>query len=390
MSIKDMSEELGNKFRDIEPLHDHEVKQTMQELLVDTGFMTALQYVMPGMDWDDFGKETSQYENKYDFQSRLIAPLIWGIARKTSSGITSSRWEVVEDEKPHLILSNHRDIILDAGILNIMRHERGLPTTEIGIGDNLLIYPWIKKIVRMNKSFLVKRNVNVRQMLESLKQLSGYIHYAITRKNESVWLAQREGRAKDSDDRTQPSLLKMLSLAPEGGSFIENLKELDLVPLAISYEYDPCDYLKAQEFQVKRDDPEYTKTQKDDLKNMETGLLGFKGHIHFQFGDPITDKLDAFVDLDRKALPEAVANIIDTEIHKNYKIYPCNYMAYDMLYGEQRFIDKYTEEEKDQFIAYLDGQIGKVRVENPDLDFLKVKLLEMYSNTLKNNLATQQ
>lgn len=389
MSIKDMSEKLEDKFRDIEPLRDEEVKQAIQELLVDPGFMTAIQYVIPSMDWDDFERETSQYENKFDFQSRLIAPLVWGIARKTSSSITSSKWDGLEDGKPHLILSNHRDIILDAGILNIMRHDRGMPTTEIGIGDNLLIYPWIKKIVRMNKSFLVKRNVNVRQMLDTLKQLSEYIHYAITHKNESVWLAQREGRAKDSNDRTQPSLLKMLSLSPEGGAFLDNIRELDIVPLAISYEYDPCDYLKAQEFQLKRDCPDYAKTQKDDLKNMETGLIGFKGDIHFQFGSPINDRLDGFVGLDRKALPEAVAACIDSEIHRNYKIYPCNYIAYDMLYEEERFTDKYTQTQKDEFNSYLAGQIGRIHITKPDVDFLKKKLLEMYSNTLKNNLSTQ-
>lgn len=389
MSIKNISETADDKFKDIAPLHDDEVKQTIMELLVDPGFMTALQYVIPDVDWDAFSRETTQFTSKFEFQSKVISPIVWGIARKTSKEITSSNWDYLEKDGFHLILSNHRDIILDAGILNIMRHEKGIPTTEIGIGDNLLIHPWIKKIVRLNKSFIVQRGVSVRQMLEVSKQLSEYIHHVITAKGESIWLAQREGRAKDSDDRTQLSLLKMLSLAPEGVPFIDSIKELKIVPLSISYEYDPCDYLKAQEFQMKRDNPEYKKSPKDDLKNMETGLLGFKGDIHFQFGQPISDRLDAFRDLDKKAQLQAVADCIDFEVHRNYKIYPCNYIAYDTLYGEGRFSDQYTRDQRQQFIAYIDSRINKINLENPDVDFLKHKLLEMYSNTLKNHIIAQ-
>ena len=263
-----------NKFVDIAPLEDKDVKQAIQELLVDPGFMYAVKYIIPDINWEEFSSEMLKYNTKFDFQSKMIAPTVWALANKTSSGITSSGWENI-DENSHLIISNHRDIILDAGLLNILRNEKGLATTEIAIGDNLLIHPWIEKLVRLNKSFLVKRGVSVRQMLEVSSHMSEYIHHVINDKKESVWLAQREGRAKDSNDRTQESVLKMLALSAPSGGFTERIKSLNILPLSISYEYDPCDYLKAMEFQLKRDNPEYKKAQIDDLRNMEIGLLGF-------------------------------------------------------------------------------------------------------------------
>lgn len=376
---------LDNKFDDIAPVKDSEVKEIIQELLVDPGFIHAVKYVLPNVDWTDFSKEMSSYKDKYDFQTKMISVFVWGMASSRSTSITASNWEKLGN-KPHLIISNHRDIILDAGLLNILRYHQGLPTTEIAIGDNLLIYPWIEKLVRLNKSFLVKRGVSVRQMLAVSTHLSEYIHHVINTKKESVWLAQREGRAKDSNDRTQTSLLKMLTLGSKQKTAAEALLDLDIAPLSISYEYDPCDYLKAMEFQLKRDDVEYKKEQKDDLRNMEIGLLGFKGEIHFAFGECINDKLEPIKILDKKEQLESIAQIIDREIHKNYKIYPINYIALDLLNNEDRFKDKYTEEQVSTFKEYINNQLDKIEIPNKDVPFLKSKLLEMYSNTLKNYL----
>ena len=376
---------VDSKFDDIAPIEDSDVKNTIQELLIDPGFMHAVKYVLPDVDWDEFSKEMSSYNNKYDFQSKMISVFVWGIASSRSTAITASGWEKISD-KPHLIISNHRDIILDAGLLNVMSNREGLQTTEIAIGDNLLIYPWIEKVVRLNKSFLVKRGVSVRQMMDVSTHLSEYIHYVINEKKESVWLAQREGRAKNSDDRTQPSLLKMLTLGTESRNTVESLMNLNIVPLSISYEYDPCDYLKAMEFQLKRDNIEYKKEQQDDLRNMEIGLLGFKGEIHFSFSDCINEKIYSVGHLEKKLQLETIAQIIDQEIHKNYKIYPINYIAYDLLYKQSSFEDKYTTEQVENFNKYISNQIEKISLPNKDVLFLESKLLEMYSNTLKNNL----
>ena len=263
---------MSSKFDDIAPLYDHEVKQAIQDILVDPGFQHAVKYIMPEIDWAEFSAEMSKYATKKEFQSRMIYPVIKALGMRVSSSMKLDNWESIDRSVEHLFLSNHRDIVLDAGLLNILRHEKGFETTEIAIGDNLLIHPWIDKLVRLNKSFIVRRGLSIKERLIASKHMSEYIHYAISEKKESVWIAQREGRAKNSDDRTQDSLLKMLALYPEDKSFIESLKELNLIPLSISYEYDPCDYLKAKEFQQKRDNPDFKKTQRDDLLNMEIGI----------------------------------------------------------------------------------------------------------------------
>lgn len=376
-------------YDDIAPLYDHEVNQTIQELLTDPGFTNAVGYMIPGVDWAEFKNQISSFETKFDFQKKLIYPVVYSIGRKTSTAIESTNWENISRDKQHLFLSNHRDIVLDAGLLNILRFDHGFETTEIGIGDNLFVYPWIKKLVRLNKSFIVKRAVSGREMLLASRHMSEYIHYVINHKKESIWLAQREGRAKDSNDRTQESLLKMLTMTPPGMSFIDSLKDLNIIPLSLSYEYDPCDYLKAKEFQLKRDNPEYKKTQRDDLINMEQGILGFKGHIHFQFGKQINDELDniAASEPDKKLQVHLAAECIDREVHRNYRIYPINYIAYDMLNRSSVFKDNYTEKQVEDFKNYINRQIEKIDIEEKDNDFLWSKFLEMYSNTLKNHLA---
>lgn len=379
----------SDRFSDIAPLEDDQVKSTIQELLVDPGFLHAVKYILPDVNWEEFSAEMSKYNTKFDFQSQMIAPTVWGLTKRTATSVESSGWENISRDRSHLFISNHRDIILDAGILNISLNSKGLETTEIAIGDNLLIHPWIEKLVKLNKSFLVKRGVSVRQMLEVSKHMSEYIHYTINEKKESVWLAQREGRAKDSNDRTQESLLKMLALWPETGCFVDRIKELNIIPMSISYEFDPCDYLKAKEFQLKRDNPEYKKAQIDDLRNMEIGLLGFKGNIHFRFGRVINDNLDPIKELEKKEQTSAVAHVIDREIHLNYEFFPCNYIAFDLLNQTDRFVEKYNDDQKADFENYLAKQMNKIDLENKDIPFLRLKLLEMYSNTLKNYLIAK-
>ncbi|MFQ9314697.1 hypothetical protein [Dysgonomonas mossii] len=379
---------MSSKFDDIAPLYDHEVKQAIQDILIDPGFQHAVKYIMPEIDWAEFSAEMSKYATKKEFQSRMIYPVIKALGMRVSSSMKLDNWESIDRSVEHLFLSNHRDIVLDAGLLNILRHEKGFETTEIAIGDNLLIHPWIDKLVRLNKSFIVRRGLSIKERLIASKHMSEYIHYAISEKKESVWIAQREGRAKNSDDRTQDSLLKMLALYPEDKSFIESLKELNLIPLSISYEYDPCDYLKAKEFQQKRDNPDFKKTQRDDLLNMEIGILGKKGNVVFRFGNCINDELDKITEPDKRLQPEIAAQIIDKEIHRNYEIFPCNYIAYDLFYKQTRFEDKYTSEQLEEFKDYLDKQIKKIDLDYIDYDFVWDKMLEMYSNTLKNYLAT--
>lgn len=380
---------ITDKYDDIAPLYDHHVEQTIKDLLIDPGFQHAVRYIMPDINWDEFSAAMSRYKNKKDFQSEMIYNTVWMLGRRSTTELKGDKWENIDNSKQHLFLSNHRDIVLDAGFLNILRRSQGLDTTEIAIGDNLLIHPWIEKLVRMNKSFIVRRGLSIREQLTSSKHMSEYIHYAIAEKGESVWMAQREGRAKDSNDRTQESLLKMLTLGQDK-PFVESLKELNIIPTSISYEYDPCDYLKAKEFQMKRDNPDYKKSQRDDLLNMEIGILGQKGQVIFRFAECINDELDKITTSEKRLQVELAAKIIDKAIHRNYEFFAGNYIAYDLLNSEKRFAEKYTSEEVNNFETYLKNQIAKIDLDYIDFDFCRHKMLEMYSNTLKNNLAATE
>lgn len=383
----------NTKFNDIAPLPEECVKQAIKDLLKDPGFEHAVRYIIPDVDWNKFSQQMLAFNSRKEFQYIMIYQTMWALASRVTSGLRGEGWENLDKEMSYTIMSNHRDIVLDASFLNILCVKHGFKTTEIAIGDNLLIHDWIDKLVRLNKSFIVRRGISVRQMLMASKHLSEYIHYAVNEKNESVWIAQREGRAKDSNDKTQESVLKMLSLAPEGGSFIDNLKDINILPVSISYEYDPCDYLKAKEFQLKRDNPEYKKSQRDDLLNMEIGILGNKGKVVFRFGTCINNELDKIkaAEADKRIQAELVGKCIDNQIYRNYEIYPCNYIAYDLLNNEKRFTDKYTNDEVESFKTYIYSQLDKIDdLPNKDLPFLYTKMLEMYSNTLKNHLAASK
>lgn len=375
-------------FEDIRPLNQDEVQAAIEELLASEEFRHALRYVKPDLDCDQLSAAMRACKTKEQFKSTLAYDAVMTVAKKTTFSLTiSGRSRLPEGKPACTFISNHRDIVLDASFLNVMLYDVGYGMTQVAIGDNLLIRPWIKTFVRLNNSFIVKRGVSVRQMLEVSGTLSAYINHTIKDTKESIWIAQREGRAKDSNDRTQPSVLKMLCMAG-GKDIIGNLKSLNIVPVAISYEFDPCDYLKAQEFQLKRDNPEYHKTQRDDLLNMETGILNNKGRVHFTISQLINDQLDQLdPNMDRNELFAAVASIIDKEIYRHYRFYPNNYVAYDLLSGTRRFSDHYGLKDKKAFEDYLQKQLDKIVIPNKDENFLRKKILEMYANPLKNFLA---
>lgn len=377
------------EFDDIRPLYDSEVKEAIEFLLNDKMFRAAVEPVVAPVSWDDFSKQMRGFNTIYDFQKNVIYNIILKFIKHNVEKIELLNPNEIDLNQSHTYISNHRDIILDAGLLNILLEEHGYETTEIAIGDNLLIYPWITTLVRLNKSFIVKRDIPVRQILQASQHLSEYMHKTIADKKQSVWIAQREGRAKDSNDRTQASMLKMLTLADRKNP-LESLKALNIVPLSISYEYDPCDFLKAQEFQLKRDIEDFKKSKQDDLINMLTGIQGYKGNVCFRFCSPLNDKIDALSESqNRTTLLQEVADLIDREIYKNYDIYPINYIAYDILNNSDTFSSKYSAEEKDNFIAYVNKQVEKIKIENKDVDFLGTKIIEMYANILINHLSVQ-
>ena len=379
---------MNQEFDEIRPYYDEELPAVYEELIADPAFRQVAGASMPDLPFDRLAALMRSCKTKQDFQVNICYNILKRIIREATQGVTFDNSAQPDRGSAYTYVSNHRDIVLDSGFLSLMLVEQGQDTVEIAIGDNLLIYPWIKKLVRINKSFIVQRALTMRQMLEASARMSRYMHHTIRDKHQSIWIAQREGRAKDSSDRTQESILKMMAMAGEG-DIISRLQEMNIVPLAISYEYDPCDYLKAREFQQKRDNPDYKKTTADDLLNMQTGLLGYKGRVHLCTAPCINDQLEA---LDR-SLPKQelflrAAGLVDRGIFVNYRLYPNNYAAADLLEGGNRFASHYTAEDKRHFTDYVARQLARIDLPGKDEVFLREKLLLMYANPLRNQLNT--
>jgi len=379
----------AQKYDDIRPYREEEMPEVMNRLLSDPQFCSIMSKANAGIPIEELKTKLRQLKNIYDFQVKFICPMLYMLVKEHASSLDMSGFKYLDKSKSYTYISNHRDIILDSAFLDILLVEKGLDTVEIAIGDNLLIYPWLKDLARLNKTFLVKRGLPIRQQLSASIELSSYMHYTIEEKNQSIWLAQREGRAKDSNDRTQESVLKMLNLGGSG-SVLENIASMNIVPVSISYEYDPCDYLKAMEMQLKRDNPDYKKNQQDDLLNMQTGLMGYKGRIFYKMNPCISDELLKMeAGMHKNELFEKIAKLVDRNIHLGYHLYPGNYIASDQLDGLNRFAHSYSANERDHFLAYLKQQLDKIDMPNKEEDFLRKRMLEMYSNPLKNKLEVE-
>ena len=373
------------EFDEIRPYSPEELPQIFKELLADPSFQAVLTNIIPGVPVEMLAAKLYQCKTNLDVQKTFFHKLLHDIIDKYSDGFDMDTSSLSDKSRNYTFVSNHRDIVLDPGFLSVGLLDNGFPNTvEIAIGDNLLIFPWIKKLVRVNKAFIVQRTINRKQILESSMRMSRYIHFALTQKKENIWIAQREGRAKDSNDRTQDSVLKMLAMAGEG-DIIDRLKELNIVPTALSYEYDPCDYLKAQEMQQKRDIEGFKKSQEDDLNNMQTGIFGYKGRVHFQPAPCINEELEALRGLPKTEVFSKISELIDVHIHRNYRIYPGNYVACDLLEGGQTFASHYTNDDKVRFENYLQKKLDMIQLPNKDEAFLRRCMLTMYANPALNH-----
>ena len=426
------------EFDEIRPYEPEEMEQAFNDLIHDRQFSLVMKGFAP---WLPKSVRNAVLKLAFkgvktplDFQLRFMKPIVQYIIRKHTDGTTfddsalkgnhNYPLSTINSQLRYTFVSNHRDIVLDSAFLDLLLIKAGHPTTvEIGIGDNLLIYPWIKRLVRMNKAFTVRRGLSPKEMLRSSQLMSRYIHYAVTQKNENIWIAQREGRAKDSNDRTQDSVLKMLALGGplsvnseelivnsydmhegENSSSMSNhnyklstmnykllssLKELNIVPLTISYEFDPCDYLKAQELQERRDIPGFKKSRQDDLDNMKTGIFGYKGRVHYHCATPVNQWIDELAELPKTEFFAAMAQRMDKDIHRGYQLFPCNYIALDDLNGTTEHAAHYTDADRQRFETYLSGQLAKISIPNKDEAFLRECMLNMYANPLRNKLAAE-
>jgi len=389
------------EFDEIRPYEPEEMKQAFEDLLNDRQFNIIMKGFAPWLPKSVrnglLRLAFKGVKTPLDFQKRFMKPVVNYVIHKHTDGCSFddavkqgdgsfvTLRDVTKEPSPcFTFISNHRDIVLDSAFLDVKLVEAGYPTTvEIGIGDNLLIYPWIKRLVRMNKAFTVRRGLSLRETLAASQLMSRYIHFAVTRKKENIWIAQREGRAKDSNDRTQDAVLKMLAM---GG----DLMELNIVPLTISYEYDPCDYLKAQEFQQKRDNPTFKKSRQDDLDNMKTGIFGYKGRVVYRTAAPINTWIDELKDVPKTEFFKDVAERMDREIHRGYELFPCNYIALDELNGNKDNASHYTDADKQRFEKYLSGQIAKISIPNKDEAFLRERILTMYANPAVNKMINDK
>ncbi len=381
--------QIPSEFEEIRPFMPEELPAAYAQLIADPQFRVAMSYVFPEMPFEELAEKMVTCKTGLDFEKMFCYPFLKDLPIKYGKGMDMDA-SAIDNQRRYTFVTNHRDIVLDSGLLSVLLLDSGFQTTlEIAIGDNLLSLPWVKTLVRVTKSFIVQRALTMRQMLESSARLSKYMHFAIGEKNENIWIAQREGRAKDSNDRTQASILKMMSMGGEG-SVIDRLLQLHIVPLSISYEMDPCDFLKAKEFQQKRDSKDFKKSKEDDLISMRTGIFGYKGHIHYQCAPCIDEWLKTIdTKMPKSDLYDLIAAHIDREIHRNYRLYPVNYVSLDLLHGTTEYADRYSAEEKVQFEDYVTSQIAKIDLPNKDEAFLRERVLTMYANPAINYLATK-
>lgn len=393
MSIVSNYTTIPEEFREMAPYNDSQFKEKIAALVKEEGFKHAVKFVMPDVDYERFAQSLVNLESQDDFQRYVMGSFLEKLEKSTTDGISvSGIEECCLPNQSYTYISNHRDIVLDASFLNLCFIRHNMPITQVAIGNNLLIFDWIADLVKLNRSFIVKRDAKMTEALKAAKLLSAYIHYTIGTLHESVWIAQREGRAKDSNDLTQEGLIKMLSLSGEG-SVKENLLAINLCPVSISYEYDPNDYLKVREFLLRRRNPAFKKSQRDDLFSMETGLLKYKGRVMFRLGKCINERLERFESDNRLEVIREACRIIDSSIHAGYEIYQGNYIAYDELNKTKDFADHYTAADMERFDAYIAKQLAKVDV--PDITdeekaFMRTMMLTMYANPLKNQLAAKQ
>ena len=370
-------------FDDIRPFNDSEVDTYIQLLIEDAYFQHILEFIYKAPEKIEQVKlELSQIHTVKDLQCKFVYKLVENLILKPSTdGLTSSGLENLNRNKSYLFISNHRDIILDSAILNYLIVHEGMNTAEIAIGDNLLIGKWIEYAVKLNRAFVVHRNLPSREMLKASKKLSEYIRRDITSKNTSVWLAQREGRTKDGNDKTQTALLKMLNLS-NINEFDEGFKELQIVPLSISYEIEPCGISKVDELYKKHTEG-FEKTQEDDLRSMGHGLVDPKGKVHFTFGEPISGQIDLFTkETTINDQIEKLADYIDKQVYLNFKLWPNNYIAEDLLNKSSDNSNHYTEDQYNKFCILLKKAIAEIP---GNTETIRCMFLQMYVNPLLNH-----
>lgn len=371
-----------SKFDAIRPYYDAEVNQALKGAVNHPIIKEIMNFAFPNVEENVWKEQLLRTHSIRDFQCNFLYQAIQRILEKSSEGLTTSGFEKLEPNTSYLFISNHRDIILDTSLLNIALFDYGLVMTASAIGDNLVKKDFLRSLSRLNRNFIVQRGLPPRELLQSSQLMSEYIEQLLLRENRSVWIAQREGRTKDGNDATHTGVLKMLAMAAGNREVIDYLKEIKIVPVSISYEYDPTDALKMPQLMAEANNEVYVKSSNEDFNNILSGVIGQKKHIHIHVGDVLDAELDEIKteNSNTNKQIQALVQLIDDSILQSYHLWPTNFIAYDLLNKTDRFKDRYTEQEKSLFERRLE-----MRIDGKNQQMVE-SFLAMYANPVVNKL----
>ncbi len=368
------------EFDEIRPYENDETEPVVQRLTKEKAFIGFVKSIFPDLSLKSYINELRKVKTIEQFQLNFIFPIIQQVLKNSITSLTYSGIDNIQHGVPYIFISNHRDIVLDSALLNYILYKNGFEAAEIAIGSNLLINKWISDLVKLNRTFIVQRNIPGRKLYHYSIILSKYIRYTITEKKRSLWISQREGRTKDGDDRTQISLIKMFNISGEK-DWVSNYMEVNILPVTINYEIEPCDIEKVRELYLRIKDSDYKKNTLDDLNQMIGGLIAPKGRVHFTFGEPLNPKIPHLIRFPKKEFFGNLAKLVDTEIYKGYRLRPINYVAADIFFKNTDYSKFYTEEDKHRFLKMMDQKLSNIEGERRLLEDL---FLQIYANPVKN------
>jgi len=373
------------RFDAIRPFYDSEINEALHDVVNHPMMKTMMNFTFPDVEDEVWKEQLKKTHSIRDFQCNFIYNTIQKVLEKSSEGLTTSGFDKLEKNTSYLFISNHRDILLDTTLLNVCLFEHGLVMTASAIGDNLVKKAFLSTLAKLNRNFLVLRGLTPREMLQSSKLLAEYMGQLLLRENRSVWIAQREGRTKDGNDETNPGVLKMIGMGSDEKNLMDYFKKLKIVPVSISYEYDPTDVLKMPQLMAEANNEVYVKDKNEDFMTILSGIMGTKKRIHISVGDVLDTEIDEIVaenDNTNKQI-QALAQVIDDSVLRNYQLWPTNYIAYDILNETDKFSHLYKESEKSLFERRLEMRIGS---DNP---VTRQGFLSMYANPVVNKLKYQ-
>lgn len=368
-------------FDALRPYRDEEVPQAISTVVNDAYFPLVVNYLQPGADVEMVKQSLLQIKTVKEFQEQVMLMAICAIVKKTSDGLTSDGFENIDNKTRHIFIANHRDIMLDAALLDVLLYQHGIDTCQITFGSNLMKGDMVVNVGKLNKMFRIIRGGNARDFYRNSLEVSAYMRHVVTEQDESVWIAQRNGRTKNGIDQTEIGVLKMFSLSSEK-DFVDNLDELHITPISISYEYEPCDFYKTAELYISRH-LRYEKSEGEDFNSILTGIRQKKGQIHLSVTHPITRaELEHCDRKEKKEKFEELGRIIDERINGHHKLFKNNFIAHDLLNNAVNFNEFYTKEDKGKFVEYMKNGLDALDLEGDRSDIEKI-FLGIYANQVR-------